>query len=90
MDKKQKLWLCGMISGNKRILEKTLLPIYNYFDGIIFIVDSRAKPEDIEWLNLIKGDGEIIVKKWVNDHSHTMNELLFTGKMDFPDYFVYV
>ena len=85
-----KLWLVGMWRGNKEILQKTVEPIAKYFDGIIAVVDSKAKPEDIEWLNTIKGGGEIIVKKWVNDHSHSMNEILFTGKMEFPDFFCYI
>lgn len=88
--KDQKLWLGGMIRGNREILEKTVLPVINYFDGAIFVVDQRAKQEDIDWLNSIKKDGEIIVKKWVNDHAHTMNETLFTDKMKFGDYFAII
>lgn len=85
-----KLWLCGMIAGDRTMLEKTVLPAAPYFDGIIFVVDDRAKLEDIQWLNSIKKEGKIIVKKWVNDHSHTSNEVLFSGIMNFPEFFVWV
>ena len=83
-----KLWIVGIFRGDKSKLENTIAPFIKYADGLIAVVDSRAKPEDIEWLNSIKGCGEIIVKKWVNDHSHTMNETLLTDKMKFPDYFM--
>lgn len=86
----QKLWIAGMFRGRREMLEKTVAPVMEYFNGLIAVIDSNAKPEDVEWLNSIKKDGEIIVKKWVNDHSHTMNELLFTGKMEFPDYLLYL
>ena len=86
----QKLWICGMFRGDRSVLEKTIQPIIKYFNGLICVVDSRASKDDIDWLNSIKGDGEVIVKKWVNDHSHTMNETLFTDKMKFPDYFLYL
>lgn len=85
-----KLWLCGIISGDRKMIENTILPIIPYFDGIIFVVDSRAKVEDIQWLNTVKKEGKIIVKKWVNDHSHTSNEVIFSDIMKFPDYFVWV
>lgn len=88
--KTQKLWLTGIFRGDRQVLEKTLYPIITYFDGLICVVDSRAKQEDIDWLNSIKGEGEIIVKKWVNDHAHTMNEFLFTDKMKFGHYFVII
>lgn len=88
--RKSKLWLCGIISGDRKMLENSILHVIDYFDGLIFVVDSRAKDEDIEWLNSIKKEGKIIVKKWVNDHSHSSNEVLFSGIMDFPDYFVWI
>lgn len=86
----QKLWLIGMFRGDRQVLEKTLYPVICDFDGLICVVDSRAKQEDIAWLNSIKMDGEIIVKKWVNDHAHTMNETLFTDKMKFGDYCIVI
>lgn len=86
----QKLWLIGIFRGNREILEKTILPVIDFFDGLIAVVDSKASQDSIDWLNSIKKDGEIIVKKWVNDHSHTMNETLFTGKIKFPDYCVII
>ncbi len=83
-----KLWIVGMFRGDRAKLEDTVAPFIKYTDGLIAVIDSRAKPEDIEWLNNVKGGGEIIIKKWVNDHSHTSNETLFTDKMEFPDYFM--
>jgi hypothetical protein len=83
----QKLWLCGMVRGNRAVLENSINHIKDYFDGLIFVVDDRANPADIEWLESIKKEGKIIVKKWVNDHAHTSNEILFSGVMNFRDYF---
>lgn len=86
-----KIWLCGMVGGNREILEKTITPVVDYFDGLNLIVDSRAKPEDINWLEGIKKDGIILVDEWVNDHSYSSNTLLLkSGNMSFPDYFVWI
>jgi len=85
---KNKLWLCGMFRGDKAVLEKTVLPAMSYFDGLICVVDDRST--DINWLNSIKKDGEVLIKKWVNDHAHTSNEVLLCGKMQNGDYFVWI
>lgn len=90
MNKNIKLWLCGMISGDRSMIEDTILPVIEHFNGAIFVIDSRAKPEDIKWLNDIKKEGKIIVKEWVNDHAHTSNEVIFSGVMRFPDYFIWI
>ena len=86
----RRFWLAGMVRGNREILEKSLQNVSKYFDGLIFVVDSRVKPEDYAWLCSIKGQGEIISKKWVNDHAHTSNEVLLCGKMQYGDYFVWM
>lgn len=85
-----KLWLCGMIRGNREILEQTVAPYMEYFDGCIFVVDDRAKLTDVAWLQNICKAGKIFVKKWVNDHAHTSNEVLLTEIMEYPDYFVWI
>lgn len=87
---RNKLWLCGMWRGNRERLEKSIDHIHKYFDGIIAVVDSRIESKDWAWLESIKGGGEIIVKKWVNDHAHTSNEVLLSGVMEWPDYFVWI
>lgn len=87
---KSKLWLCGMVRGNKERLQKSISKIADKFDGLIFVVDSRADQESLDWLNSIKKEGEIIVKKWVNDHAHSSNEVLLCGKMSYPDYFIWI
>lgn len=89
-DLKQKLWLAGMVSGDRKILEKSISKVLPYFDGCIFVCDSRAKKEDIEWLESIKGEGKIIVKEWVNDHAHTSNEIILSRVMKFPDFAVII
>ena len=86
----KKLWLVGMIRGDRSILEKTITPIIQYFDGVIFVCDSRAKEEDVKWLESIKGEGKIILKKWVNDHAHTSNEIFFSGVANDGDYMVFI
>lgn len=85
-----KLFICGMVRGDRQKIEKNIVPVLKYFDGIVLVIDSRAKEEDIQWLESIKGEGEIIVSKWVNDHAWTMNRFLFTDKMELDDYFVIV
>ncbi len=84
------IWLAGMWRGNKKVLEQSIGSISKYFNGIVAVVDSRAKIEDIDWLHSIKGKGEIIRKQWVNDHAHTSNEVLLCGKMQAYDYFVWI
>lgn len=79
-----------MFRGNRARLEETVLPAMDYFDGLIAVIDDSASLETIQWLDSIKKDGQIIVKKWVNDHAHTMNEFLLSGVMEYPDYFVII
>lgn len=90
MFKPQKLWLCGMIRGQRKVLEQSISHVLKYFNGCIFVVDSKATKEDVEWLEYIKGEGKIIVKKWINDHAHTSNEVLLSGLMNWSDYLVWI
>lgn len=85
-----KLWLCGMIKGDRPTLEKSIPLVYDYFDGLIFVVDDRVSSSDFEWLYAYKKDGDIFKKRWVNDHAHTSNEVLLRGIMNEGDFFVWI
>lgn len=85
-----KLWLCGMIRGDLETLKETVEPYIDIFDGLIFVVDSRASLLATNWLNDIKKAGKIIVKDWVNDHAHTSNEVLLSGVMNYGDFFIWI
>ncbi len=85
-----KIFLCGMFRGNREILQETVEPVLKFFDGLIAVVDSRAKIEDIDWLCSIKKGGEIIRGKWVNDHAWTMNRFFLSDKLKWGDFVVII
>lgn len=85
-----RIFLCGMIRGEEETIKRTILPFAQYFDGLSFVVDDKAPETSINLLNNAKGQGNIITQKWVNDHAWTSNLVLFYGKMEFSDYFVWI
>lgn len=85
-----KIWLCFMTSaGKENHLRELIDPILPYIDGI---VATFHKPTDsgYEYLESVKGDGEIVVAEYKNRHDFSRNHYLFSGKMQNGDIFIQV
>ena len=88
--KKEKLWLTGLTSeGNSDQLKELIDPIKNDFDGLIWTF-HYPKDEGSEYLESVKGDGEIIYTKWCNRLHFSRNHCLFQGPMRVGDWFVVI
>lgn len=85
--KDSKLWLCGITQNRANDIDEMTKDIHQYFDGLIF-VDGYSDDGTFELLNERKGHGEIIQRKWTNDHDFQMNEFLRQGPMKNGDWFV--
>lgn len=66
-------------------------PIKQYLDGVIVVVHD-ASPDDpgVKYLESVKGEGEIILRKFVYRHWHSMNETLFTGRIQNGDVVMWI
>jgi hypothetical protein len=85
-----KLWLTGLTSsGNLENLKSLIDPIKDDFDGLIWTF-HYPKDEGSEYLESVKGDGEIIYTKWCNRLHFSRNHCLFQGPMRIGDWFVVI
>jgi hypothetical protein len=82
-----KIWLCGITQNQKENIDELTKDVYSHFDGLIF-VDHYSTDGTYEILQERKGAGKIIQRDWVNEHSHSMNEFLFSGVIEEGDWFV--
>jgi hypothetical protein len=82
-----KVWLTTMCqSGDVENLKELFEPILEYFHGIIVVVhDSTPDDPAVRYLESIKGEGEIIHRKFIYRHNVSMNETLFCGKIQEGD-----
>lgn len=62
-------------------------PVWQVVDGLIF-VDHGSTDGTRELLEERKGAGVILDKKWVRDHSYSMNAFLLEGGMQTGDWFI--
>ncbi len=79
-----------MFRGQREILEQTVAPVMDYFDGLIAVIDDKASLSTTDWLHTIKKGGEIVVQQWVNDHAWTMNRFLLSNKLNYGDWIVII
>tara|TARA_R110002020_G_scaffold142040_3_gene313940 strand:+ start:1970 stop:2809 length:840 start_codon:yes stop_codon:yes gene_type:complete len=83
-----KLWLIGVTTeGHKQDLKELIEPIKQYFDGLIWTF-HYPKDEGADYLESIKGGGEIIYTKWCNRLDFSRNHSLYQGPMRIGDWFV--
>jgi|TARA_R110002167_G_scaffold14076_1_gene57608 hypothetical protein len=85
-----KLWLTGLTcKGKLEDLKELIEPIKHHFDGLVWVFNGE-KDEGADYLESVKGDGEIIYAKWCNRFDFSRNLGLFTGPIKFGDWFLVV
>lgn len=71
-----KIWLVGMTQNRIDDFKEIVEYSDKYFDGMIF-VDHFSDDGTFEILESHKGEGKIIQRPYVKQHSHSQNEILF-------------
>mgnify|MGYP003634096464 CR=1 FL=1 len=85
-----KLWLTGLTcKGKLEDLKELIEPIKHHFDGLVWVFNGE-KDEGADYLESVKGDGEIIYAKWCNRFDFSRNLGLFTSPIKFGDWFLVV
>tara|TARA_R110002020_G_scaffold9274_1_gene36601 strand:+ start:1672 stop:2508 length:837 start_codon:yes stop_codon:yes gene_type:complete len=83
-----KLWLIGITTeGHQQDLKELIEPIKSHFDGLIWTF-HYPKDEGADYLESVKGEGEIIYTKWCNRLDFSRNHSLFQGPIQIGDWFV--
>ena len=83
-----KLWLIGITAqGHEQDLRELIEPIKDDFDGLIWTF-HYPKDDGADYLESVKGDGEIIYTKWCNRLDFSRNHCLFQGPMKIGDWFL--
>lgn len=82
-----KVYLCGITQNQKKNIDDLTKDCYQAFDGLIF-VDGGSTDGTKELLEERKGCGQVIYRKWTNDHDFQMNEFLRQGPLKIGDWFV--
>lgn len=83
-----KLFLCGITSdGQEENLRAMIEPIKKYFNGIVFTFHG-PKDGGAEYLESVKGEGDVIYAKWCQRHGYSMTHFLNQGPMEEGDKFI--
>jgi hypothetical protein len=82
-----KVYLCGITQNQLKNINDLTKNCYQIFDGLIY-VDGGSTDGTKELLEERKGCGQVIYRKWTNDHDFQMNEFLRQGPMKIGDWFV--
>tara|TARA_R100001163_G_C5054196_1_gene190743 strand:- start:834 stop:1667 length:834 start_codon:yes stop_codon:yes gene_type:complete len=85
---KRKLWFIGVThEGNHEHLKELIEPIKSCFHGFIWTF-HYPKDKGAEYLETVKGEGEIIYAKWCNRLDYSRNHCLYQGPMKVGDWFI--
>ena len=83
-----RLWLIGITTkGHKQDLQELIEPIKHDFDGLVWTF-HYPKDEGADYLESVKGEGEIIYSKWCNRTDFSRNQSLFQGPIKSGDWFL--
>ncbi len=82
-----KVYLCGITQNQLKNIDDLTKNCYQAFDGLIY-VDGGSTDGTKELLEERKGCGQVLYRKWTNDHDFQMNEFLRQGPMKIGDWFV--
>lgn len=82
-----KVYLCGITQNQKKNIDDLTRDCYKAFDGLIY-VDGGSTDGTKELLEERKGCGQVIYRKWTNDHDFQMNEFLRQGPLKIGDWLV--
>ena len=83
-----RVWLIGITTkGHKEDLQELIEPIKDHFHGLIWTF-HYPKDEGADYLESVKGEGEIIYTKRCNRLDFSRNHSLFQGPMKMGDWFL--
>ena len=83
-----KLWLIGITSkGHKHDLEELIEPIKDSFNGLVWTFHYPID-EGAEYLDSVKGEGDIIYTRWCNRMDFSRNHCIYQGPMKIGDWFL--
>jgi len=84
--------MCNNVESNLPLIRELLAPILPHLDGVVWVLhgeDYNTKSPCAEFLENVKGSGQIIYRTWVKRHDVSMNELLYTEKVEEDDWMIY-
>lgn len=67
-------------------LKELLLPIYNFFDGIVWVLHDSVNSKEEEFLKTIIKNGKIIHYYYTGNHDISRNHYLWLGPQNNGDY----
>ena len=83
-----KIYLAGLCqSGDLNQLKESLLPLYDYYDGLQYVI-NQPDEELYDFLNSIKKDGKIIKNEWNFRLDDCRNRYLYNGNMKTGQFFL--
>ena len=83
-----RLWLIGVTNeGHEKDLRELIEPIKDDFDGLVWTF-HYPKDNGADYLESVKGEGEIIYTKWCNRLDFSRNHCLFQGPIKIGDWFL--
>lgn len=83
-----RIWLIGITSkGHKEDLQELIDPIKDHFDGLVWTFHYPLD-DGYDYLEEVKGEGEIIKTKWCNRMDFSRNHCLYQGPMKMGDWFL--
>lgn len=83
-----KLWLTLITQEREKDIDELTKDTYDYFDGIVAVVNQPSNDKTYEILDSRKKAGKIIKRPFVKHHAHMMNEFLFSGVIKNLDWFL--
>tara|TARA_R100001163_G_C5064476_1_gene202108 strand:+ start:1808 stop:2644 length:837 start_codon:yes stop_codon:yes gene_type:complete len=85
--KTKKIWFIGVThEGNAKHLKELIDPIKDCFDGLIWTFHYPLD-DGYDYLESVKGEGEIIKSNWCNRLDYSRNHCLYQGPMQIGDWF---
>jgi len=85
---RMRLWLIGVTNeGHEKDLRELIEPIKDDFDGLVWTF-HYPKDNGADYLESVKGEGEIIYTKWCNRLDFSRNHCLFQGPIKIGDWFL--
>ena len=83
-----RLWLIGVTNeGHEEDLRELIEPIKHDFHGLVWTF-HYPKDAGADYLEAVKGEGEIIYTKWCNRLDFSRNHCLFQGPIKIGDWFL--
>lgn len=85
-----RIFLCGTTSKEFQNMKELTDPIYEHIDGLLYTIDDGAFEDGTyELLNKRKGEGALIHRNFVKNHSYSHNHwLLDSGVLKTGDIFI--